>query len=88
MLVTMGFARPVAAVARHGPNLCEGRDLVIADVHGEFETLEEVLRLLEFGARDRLFTVGDLIDRGSRSADALAWLESARFTGRVRGNHE
>ena len=88
MVVTMGLARPIAAVAHHGPNPCGGRDLVVGDVHGEFETLEEALRVLEFGERDRLFTVGDLIDRGPRSADALAWLESGRFTGGVRGNHE
>ena len=39
-------------------------------------------------ARDRLFSVGDLIDRGPRSRDAIEWLTAGRFAGAVRGNHE
>ena len=37
---------------------------------------------------DRLFALGDLIDRGPRSVDALAWMESGRIALSVRGNHE
>ena len=37
---------------------------------------------------DRLFALGDLIDRGPRSADALAWMESGQIELSVRGNHE
>ena len=36
----------------------------------------------------RLFVLGDLIDRGPRSIDALEWMECARITLAVRGNHE
>ena len=80
---------PNPATVRHGPNPVGGRDLVIGDFHGEFDTLEHALETLGFQpARDRLFTVGDLIDRGPRSADALEWLENGRFAGSVRGNHE
>ena len=80
---------PNPAIVRHEPNPVGGRDLVIGDLHGEFDTLEHALETLGFQpARDRLFTVGDLIDRGPRSADALEWLETGRFAGSVRGNHE
>ena len=80
---------PNPTSVRHGPNPFGGRDLVICDLHGEFDTLEHALETLGFQpARDRLFTVGDLIDRGPRSADALEWLEAGRFAGSVRGNHE
>ena len=37
--------------------------------------------------RDRLFSVGDLIDRGPRSREALDWLAKPWFHA-VRGNHE
>ena len=37
---------------------------------------------------DRLFSVGDLIDRGPHSDDALAWLESWRIRSATLGNHE
>ena len=80
---------PNPPTVRHGPNPVGGRDLVIGDLHGEVDTLEHALETLEFQpTRDRLFTVGDLIDRGPRSADTLAWLETGRFAGSVRGNHE
>ena len=85
----MHSTHPNPPTVRHGPNPVGGRDLVIGDLHGEFDTLEHALDELEFRpTRDRLFTVGDLIDRGPRSADALEWLETGRFAGSVRGNHE
>ena len=34
-----------------------------------------------------MVSLGELIDYGPRSADALEWMQS-RFTGIVRGNHE
>ena len=45
-----------------------GRDLVVGDVHGCFRTLDHALS--EFGfdpSRDRLFGVGDLVNRGPHS---------------------
>ena len=85
----MRSVHPTQPTRLHGPNSCHGRDLVVGDVHGEFHTLEHALKSLEFRpAKDRLFTLGDLIDRGPRSADAFDWLEHGRFAGGVRGNHE
>ena len=66
-----------------------GRDWVVGDVHGCFETLRKALRAIDFEyGRDRLFSVGDLIDRGSNSIEALEWLENERFEAVVMGNHE
>ena len=82
-------ARPEWPTTVFGPNGNGGRDLVVGDVHGYFPTLERALKALDFdGSRDRLFSVGDLIDRGPESARALDWLESGRITAAVRGNHE
>ena len=65
-----------------------GRDFVVGDVHGCFRTLDRALSELRFdAASDRLFGVGDLVDRGPHSAEALVWLES-RFEAVVMGNHE
>ena len=58
---TAGFA----PVVRLGPNPAEGRDLVVGDVHGHFPTLRHALAELEVGPADRLFSLGDLIDRGA-----------------------
>ena len=85
----MRSPHPNTPVSKHGPNPVGGRDLVAGDLHGEFDTLEHALEALDFKpAIDRLFTLGDLIDRGPRSADALDWLERGRFAGGTRGNHE
>ena len=65
-----------------------GRDIVVGDVHGCFRTLERALREIAFDpARDRLFGVGDLVNRGPHSVDALEWLES-RFEAVTLGNHD
>ena len=73
-----------------GPNPATGgRDWVVGDVHGCFETLRQALRGIDFEyGRDRLFSVGDLIDRGPNSIGALEWLENERFEAVVMGNHE
>ena len=65
-----------------------GRDLVVGDVHGCFRTLHRALREVGFDPdRDRLFGVGDLVNRGPHSEDALAWIED-RFHSVTLGNHK
>ncbi len=65
-----------------------GRDFAVGDVHGCFTRLQQSLDELGFDpARDRLFSVGDLVDRGPESEDALAWLAQPWFYA-VQGNHE
>ena len=73
-----------------GPNPARGgRDWVVGDVHGCFKTLRQALRGIDFEyGRDRLFSVGDMIDRGPNSIEALEWLENERFEAVVMGNHE
>ena len=66
-----------------------GRDWVVGDVHGCFTTLREALRAIDFEhGRDRVFSVGDLIDRDPNSIEALEWLAGERFEAVVMGNHE
>ncbi len=65
-----------------------GRDFVVGDIHGMFDHLDALLKQVSFDEeKDRLFSVGDLVDRGPQSADALKWLELPWFYA-VRGNHE
>ena len=66
-----------------------GRDFVVGDVHGCFRTLEALLEEVSFRpGRDRLFSVGDLVDRGPHSTDAIEWLVDGRIDGATMGNHE
>jgi serine/threonine protein phosphatase 1 len=65
-----------------------GRDYVVGDIHGCFDQLREALDTARFvSAADRLFAVGDLIDRGPDSTEALQWLSRPWFHA-CAGNHE
>lgn len=65
-----------------------GRDFVVGDIHGHVGLFDELLKAAAFNpARDRVFSVGDLIDRGPDSRGALALLDEPWFYS-VRGNHE
>jgi bis(5'-nucleosyl)-tetraphosphatase (symmetrical) len=62
----------------------------IGDIQGCMASLERLLALVAFSpARDRLWLVGDLVNRGPRSLDVLRW---ARTMGDVvtcvLGNHD
>ena len=66
----------------------EGRDLCVGDIHGHFTKLQKALYDIGFDPRcDRLFSVGDLVDRGPECRDALEWLDKPWFNS-VRGNHD
>lgn len=65
-----------------------GRDLIVGDIHGHFTRLEAALAVMAFDpSKDRLFSVGDLVDRGPESKDALSWLDKPWFHA-IQGNHE
>jgi len=65
-----------------------GRDLVVGDVHGCFSMLDAALKEMDFDpTRDRLFGVGDLVDRGGESPDILDAVRRHQIKA-VRGNHE
>ena len=75
------------AIARFEPNRA-GRDLAVGDIHGHFSRLRDTLGAVGFDCtRDRLFSVGDLVDRGPEPQAALDWLAQPWFHA-VRGNHE
>jgi serine/threonine protein phosphatase 1 len=65
-----------------------GHDFVVGDVHGCFSKLSGELDRLGFDrSADRLFSVGDLVDRGPESVSIADWLTQPWFHA-VRGNHE
>lgn len=65
-----------------------GRDLVVGDLHGHRALFERVLDRMDFDpARDRVLSVGDLVNRGPESLDTLALIEEPWFHA-VLGNHE
>jgi serine/threonine protein phosphatase 1 len=66
----------------------KGRDFVIGDLHGAYSVLLNLLDNLKFdGEKDRLFSVGDLVDRGPDSFLCLQLLKEPWFHC-VLANHE
>jgi hypothetical protein len=63
------------------------RTIIVGDVHGCRDELDQLLDKVAFATGDRLIFVGDLVARGP---DSLGVLDIARRTGAilVRGNHE
>lgn len=65
-----------------------GRDFAVGDIHGCFTALWQALEHIGFDpARDRLFSVGDLVNRGPESAQVLHWLAQPWFHA-ISGNHD
>lgn len=66
----------------------KGRDYAISDIHGCFKLLKKLLRKIGFDPScDRLFPVGDLVDRGPHNEWVLDFLAEPWFLP-VKGNHE
>jgi len=65
-----------------------GRDFIVGDIHGAFSLLLMAMDRVGFNpAADRLFCVGDLIDRGDESARVAKFLAQS-YVHAVCGNHE
>lgn len=66
----------------------DGKDYVVGDIHGSFRQLMQILYKMDFDfKKDRLFSVGDLCDRGVDSIEVLKWMKYKWFIP-VIGNHE
>lgn len=65
-----------------------GRDFVIGDLHGAIERLYQFMAFINFDkTKDRIFSVGDLVDRGPNSLECLMLIYEPWFFA-VTGNHE
>ena len=75
-------------LVKHVPRNEIGRDFVVGDIHGCFDVLRMHLQAVNFDeSKDRLFSVGDIVDRGTQSEESIDWIDKPWFHA-VRGNHE
>lgn len=75
------------ALLTFGPNEA-GRDFVIGDLHGSLTCYENLIKHLQFDpSKDRMFSVGDLVDRGPDSLGTLGLLRHPWFHATL-ANHE
>lgn len=70
------------------PRNLRGRDFAVGDLHGCYTLLDTLLKHVGFDKTcDRLFSVGDMIDRGLESVKCFELLTQPWFFA-VKGNHE
>lgn len=70
------------------PENVSGRDFIVGDIHGMLTLLQALLKHVRFNPdTDRLFSVGDLVDRGEESSETLELLNIPWFHATL-GNHE
>ena len=64
-------------------------DYVIGDIHGCYDELQAMIEKIGLSNDDRLFMVGDYIDRGDQNVEMLQWLEDHPDNILpVKGNHD
>ena len=69
--------------------LDDGRSVwAVGDVHGHFRTLEALVGRLDLGEGDAIVMLGDLIDRGPKSAHVVRYVRGTDGVFSIRGNHE
>ncbi|MDE2491321.1 MAG: metallophosphoesterase [Elusimicrobia bacterium] len=66
----------------------ERRAIVIGDVHGCLDELQDLLRAAGAGPDDRLISVGDLVCKGPDGLGVLDWAMTTPNVEVVLGNHE
>ncbi len=65
-----------------------GRNFVVGDLHGHPDSLMRLLDTVKFDdSKDRVFSVGDLVDRGPDSLKCLLLCKQSWFYAAL-GNHE
>lgn len=67
----------------------EGKNYVTSDLHGfSLQYFRKMLEKIDFTDRDRLYILGDCIDRGCDSISLLEWIASKNNVELLMGNHE
>ena len=60
----------------------------VSDIHGQYDIFLQGLNKIGFSKNDRLYLVGDAVDRGPKSIPLLMHIMKAENMDMVLGNHE
>lgn len=77
----------MTALIKHFERNTVGTDYAVGDIHGCYSKLEEAMAPFFDRTKDRLFSVGDLVDRGPENERAEEFLAFPWFHA-VKGNHD
>ena len=60
----------------------------MSDIHGNSVAFEKMLKLIDFSDTDKLFIIGDIIDRGSGIREVIEKIYNSKNIEVLMGNHE
>ena len=78
----------VCRIALGGQVAGGAMDYCISDIHGYYDLFCRLLEKIRFGAGDRLFVLGDFVDKGPQSIRLAKLLFSMPDAVCIAGNHE
>ncbi len=61
---------------------------VMSDLHGQYEKYRKMLEKIAFSDEDELYILGDVVDRGSQSAELLLDMSMRPNVYPILGNHD
>ena len=61
---------------------------VISDIHGNYNQFEKMLKKIKFNSSDKMYILGDVIDRGTEPIRLLKKISQMENVFLVIGNHE
>ena len=61
---------------------------VMTDIHGDYQRFIEMLDEVQFSEDDRLYLIGDVIDRGTENLEMLDFCMRYTNVFLIKGNHE
>ena len=64
------------------------KHFIIGDVHGCYDELQELLDLAALTSDDQIISIGDMVDRGLKSAESLNFFRTTSNAMSIQGNHE
>jgi serine/threonine protein phosphatase 1 len=64
------------------------KHFIIGDVHGCYDELQELLDVAALTSDDQIISIGDMVDRGLKSAEALNFFRTTPNATSIMGNHE
>ena len=65
-----------------------GKSYVMSDIHGCYDQYLRMLAKINFSERDSLYVLGDVIDRGDKTAELLTDMSKRANVIPIMGNHE
>lgn len=74
-------------MTKGGLDVVSNRRIFIGDVHGHYDGLMHLLEAIAPGAEDQVYFLGDLIDRGPKSAQVVTFVKQSGYAC-LLGNHE